>query len=115
MSEINDHVPSSIQIVPILAIGKVHIDVEAPYAVRFTQGKLHKILGFNQGDVLQLVENLAPNKADITAGVENLLIHCDLVDAKASYSNGEQSQILYSVSPPTELLVDRNEQLSENR
>ena len=105
ISEINDHIPSEITIEPILALQKIKITPPANYQVNFRTGSFYGILGFAENTIISAGVNIAPHVADITNGIQAVVVHCDLVNPKYSYHNtgtsGTKSQILYVVSPPS--------------
>ena len=106
LDEINDMVPGAITIEAHMATQKIRIKIDDPnYRVRFYIGELYKIFGFDYQDTLLVGSNIAPHKADITAGIESIIIHSDLVDRHSSYHNngqiGATSNVLYSISPPS--------------
>ena len=85
---------------------KVRVEMGANYTMDFstnanTQG-LASLLGFTgaQQTAPITASTTGNSQANITNGVDSLLIHCSIVDASASYANNLASQILYSVSPP---------------
>lgn len=85
---------------------KVRIELTTGWAVDFstnanTQG-LATLLGFTgaQQTAPIGVSTTGNSRANITNGVDSLLIHCSVVDRSASFANSQSSQILYSVSPP---------------
>ena len=94
-----------ILIEPILALQKIKITLPANYQVNFRTGSFYGILGFAENTIISAGVNIAPHVADITNGIQAVVVHCDLVNPKYSYHNtgtsGAKSQILYVVSPPS--------------
>lgn len=101
IDEINGVIPPEVQVTGINATQRVKVTLQTGYQVRFTATKIHSLLGFNSTDVLTLPSTVSPNKADLTNGIQSIIIHCSLVDTQASYSNGRVSNVLYTVSPPS--------------
>ena len=82
IDEINDKLPTQIQIEPLLALQKIKITMPASHQINFKAGTFFNLLGFNKDTVVNGGENIAPNVADITNGIQSVVVHCDLVDPK---------------------------------
>ena len=80
ISEINDHIPSEITIEPILALQKIKITLPTSYQVNFRTGSFHGIVGFAENTIISAGDNIAPHVADITNGIQAVVVHCDLVN-----------------------------------
>lgn len=92
MTEIYD-----INISPNFSTGKVLIQVTNGYTFDLQLSNLHLLLGFDSIEVT--VTQYGSNLADITRGVDNLLIHLDIIEPSGSYYNALSSDILYTFIP----------------
>ena len=63
----------------------------------FPDNSPYKLLGFNLCEIINAPVNDAPNRADITNGIDNVLIHCELVNDENAFLNGLQSNLLYTI------------------
>lgn len=62
----------------------------------FSGNSLYKILGFEQQIYLyNLGQNIAPNNADVSNGINALSVSCSLVDSRYNFSNSEKNDSLY--------------------
>lgn len=95
-----------IDLVPIIAEGKLRIEITNNYQLDLSIGDLHSLLGFNT--VILTTTTTGPNIVDITRGVDSWSVHCSL--AGGSYDNDIASDILYGFVP----LVERGFAISEN-
>lgn len=108
------HNADHIDIEPNYSTGRVEITLSNDYKVRFDHNLLYKILGFDSDSVLSSNgKHISPHNGDITNGVNDISINCDLV--QSSYSNGNSSSVLYSFvphsSPQSLLVIDPNERV----
>lgn len=76
-----------------LSDGDVSLLLTGGYSVDFTGLEIRKVFGFNS-DVYS-ASTISENKADIRAGVDTILVHCDIIGGN-SYYNGNQSDVIYS-------------------
>lgn len=60
---------------------------------------IHDFLGFDSQIITAEGFTTAENNANITNDINNLMVHCTLVDSRFSYDNGGRSQIIYSLAP----------------
>ena len=97
LGELSDILPSEITISPVFAIQSVRISITGGYSLKFLTGTPYHLLGFNLNQILNSPVNDAPNRADITNGVDNILIHCSLVNDENTFVNGKQANLLYTI------------------
>ena len=69
----------------------------------FPANSPYKLFGFNLNQVITNPVNDAPNRADITNGIDNILVHCDLIDDSNAFVNGRQSNLIYTIGAMTVL------------
>ena len=69
------------------------------YYVDMSYGNIYQNLGFAKQ--LYVASAVGPNQADISNGVTNYLVGCNLVDAGSSIVNGNFSNVIYSYYPTT--------------
>ena len=76
---------------------KVLLNLGAGWRVDFSGNSLYKILGFDQViyDHNLGASNVAPNKADISNGVNSLSVNCSLVDTRWNMANDTKNDSLY--------------------
>ena len=76
---------------------KVLLNLGNDWRVDFSGNSLYKILGFNQViyDYNAGVSNIAPNKADISNGVNALSFNTSLIDTRWNMSNATKNNSLY--------------------
>ena len=70
--------------------------LKANYKIDLTYGELHKLLGFEPG-IIDKDKCESKYKADITRGVDRILIHCSIVGG--TYENSFESDVIYSFVP----------------
>ena len=76
---------------------KVLLNLGAGWRVDFSGNSLYKILGFNQTiyDYNLGNPNVAPNKADISNGINALSVNCSLIDTRYNMANANKNDSLY--------------------
>lgn len=76
---------------------KVLLTLGAGWRVDFSGNSLYKILGFDQiiYDHNLGIANVAPNKADISNGINALSVNTSLVDTRWNMSNSNKNDSLY--------------------
>ena len=74
---------------------RVEVELSNNYQVDFTAGSIRTLLGFDS--IIATVSQSATNLADITRGVNSLVINCSLTDA--GYQNQFSGNGLYSFLP----------------
>jgi hypothetical protein len=76
---------------------KVLLNLGAGWRVDFSGNSLYKILGYNQiiYDYNLGNPNIAPNKADISNGINALSVNCSLVDTRWNMANANKNDSLY--------------------
>jgi len=87
-----------------LSSGYSTIILTNSYTVDFTGLGIRNIFGFNSAVYNASAES--PNKSDINAGVESILVHCDLVRG-SSWVNNVPSDVIYSfkvIAQPNETI-----------
>ncbi len=84
-----------IAITPNYTTLKCDVTISNNFQLDFTTSTLRELLGFTS--VIATVSQSGANPADITRGINSLVIACDIVDG--SYDNGASSSILYSFVP----------------
>jgi len=87
-----------IQLIPNFNTSKVRIVISGGYSVKFNDGNIYQILGFTNGQTVNSTTEGAVH-ADITNGINAVLIRCDLVDSSRSIENGSISDVIYSFFP----------------
>ena len=96
----NGDTPGNITLVPDLTTLKLKIKVNNSYQLDLSKSLIHNVLGFTAQIItsggLEVVATGA-NRVDITNGVNELMLHCSLVDG--SFDNGVSSDIIYSKAP----------------
>ncbi|GFQ77328.1 uncharacterized protein TNCT_399691 [Trichonephila clavata] len=70
--------------------------LESGYSIDFSQGELHKILGFEQRKYDQ-PEETARYLANISRGIDDIHIHCNIIHG--TLYNDRTSDVLYSFTP----------------
>jgi hypothetical protein len=85
----------SISISPNYTTLRAVVSISGTYALDFTQSNLHELLGFTS--IVVSTTQSGANNADITRGVNSLVIKNSLV--KNSYDNGLDSSIIFSFVP----------------
>lgn len=88
-----------------LSDGDVSMILEDGYTVDFTSTPIRRIFGFNAQEYT--VSSISENKADIRFGVDNILIHLNVVSGN-SYYNGNTSDVIFSFSvdaQPNEIII----------
>ncbi|GFT84273.1 uncharacterized protein TNCV_1150641 [Trichonephila clavipes] len=78
------------------ATSRIVLKLEPGYLVDFSQGELHKILGFEQR-IYNQPEETARYLANISRGIDDIHIHCDIIHGTL-YSD-RTSDVLYSFTP----------------
>ena len=98
-SKINDlgYDANNFSIIGDYNILKVLLNLGAGWRVDFSGNSLYKILGFNQiiYDHNLGVANVAPNKADISNGINALSVNCSLIDTRYNMANANKNDSLY--------------------
>lgn len=101
--EINNQVtaygddPTKFNFVPSYVTSKYTLEITAPYEVDLGTGStFYEIVGFSLAQIAApiTVTTLADNIADINRGVNNIYLHCSLVDTQGSYDSGIGTDIL---------------------
>jgi len=87
----------NITISPNFQTLKVRITVSNNYQLDLTTSSLRELLGFSSTIVTTTQEGT--ELADITRGVNSLVLKLNLVDGNSSFSNGASSDIIYSFVP----------------
>lgn len=77
--------------------GHFGVKIEENWSIDFSEGELHKILGFDK-IIYNQTEQIAPFPANISRGVDKIRIHCDLI-VEARYGEESTSRILYQFAP----------------
>lgn len=79
---------------------RVKIIITGGYELDLTQGLLYKLLGGNQAvyDTSGDLEYVA----NVNDSINNLIIHCSILDSGSSYSNSSRSDVLYTFVPSSE-------------
>ncbi len=90
---------NNILLIPNYSTLKVDIELKNNYQLDLTTSQLYKTLGWTSQIVSTQGLNGGINLADISNGVTNYVVHCSIVSASESLSNGEQSDSLYSYVP----------------
>lgn len=80
----------------VLATTRILMKLKPGYAVDFTKSELYKILGF-ESKMYSDLEQTGKYIANISRGIDDIHIHCNIVDG-ALY-NDNFSDILYSFTP----------------
>ncbi|GFW64861.1 uncharacterized protein TNCV_3067181 [Trichonephila clavipes] len=78
------------------ATSRIVLKLEPGYLVDFSQGELHKILGFEQR-IYNQPEETARYLANISRGIDDIHIHCDIIHG--TLYNDRTSDVLYSFTP----------------
>jgi len=87
----------NINFTPNYSTIKVTIELTNTYSLDLTQSKFNELLGWNQGIYNFTGYQDGQNTADITRGINSILIHCDIINQ--SYQNSISSDVLYSFVP----------------
>jgi len=87
-----------ITIVPNINTNRVYAEVVGGYTMKFTDGTLYKLMGWNEDDEITASGD-APNIADFLNGLSSVLIRCDIVDGYASVLDGVASDVITSFFP----------------
>jgi len=90
-------------ITPNINTNRVYMTVTGGFTVKFTDGTLYSLMGFNEDDEITTSGD-APNIADFLNGLSSVLFRCDIVDGYSSLLDGNSSNVLYSffpASPPS--------------
>ncbi|GBM63801.1 hypothetical protein AVEN_262691-1 [Araneus ventricosus] len=102
LSELNEEIKDHYKDKKVPIVFDVHqatsrfvIKLDKGFAVDFREGKLHEILGF-ESKVYDQPKQRGKYIADISKGIDDIFIHCDLV---TSLYNEGTSDILYLFSP----------------
>lgn len=90
---------NNILLIPNYSTLKVDIELKNNYQLDLSTSNLYKTIGWTSQIVSTQGLNAGINLADISNGVTNYVVHCSIVSAIESYSNGEQSDSLYSYAP----------------
>lgn len=85
----------NISITPNYTTGKVNVEVSNSYQLDFTTSLLRELLGFNS--IIVSTTQEGNNLANITRDVNQIQIHCSIVNG--SYSNSSSSDIIYAFVP----------------
>lgn len=115
----NDEVKSQLVFQPNYATLKIQCYLYHGYTLDLSEGLLYKLLGFEATQYSQALTT-APYEADISNGINSILIHCNLV--KNSFINGGETDVIFSTIPqvppgsmitlipqkPIELLLNTN-------
>ena len=86
----------NINISPQIGTLKVKIEVKNSYKVDLSIGNIRNLLGFDAIEVS--ATQVGPSNADITNGVNELHLHCSLINA-GMYKNASTSDIIHSFVP----------------
>lgn len=87
--------------VPSYVTSKYTLEITAPYQVDLGTGStFYESVGFSLAQIAApiTVTTLAANIADINRGVNNIYLHCSLVDTQGSYDSGVGTDILSDLS-----------------
>lgn len=88
----------NINILPNYNTGNCIVQISGGYKLDLSSGNLHSLLGFTASEIT--VTSESPNQVDITNGINNLYIHCSVIDS--SYVNGTgTNDVAYSFVPST--------------
>lgn len=86
-----------INFIPLIAEGRLRIEISNNYQLDLTQGELHTILGFDA--VIIGSTSTGPNGVDITRGIDSWSVHCSIIGG--SYDNSNRADIIYGFVPTT--------------
>ncbi|GFQ65877.1 uncharacterized protein TNCT_136751 [Trichonephila clavata] len=75
---------------------RIVLKLESGCSIDFSQGELHKILGFEQ-KIYDQPEETARYLANISRGIDDIHIHCDIIHG--TLYNVRTSDVLYSFTP----------------
>lgn len=100
LEDIQDFINDHYQGHPPIEITGNHVTFKTMITVKpgfkLNLGKLATLLGFEDKSLVE-GEHLSSHKADITAGINRILIHCSVVGG--SYNNNLPSDVIYSFTP----------------
>lgn len=100
----NGHSGTGISIIPNYSTGKVLLTLEATYQVDFSTSNFYLLLGFSgtqAASVITAASTYGDNVGNINNSVNNILLHCDIVDDEGSISSQNGSDILHTFVPST--------------
>lgn len=92
-----------ISLSPNINTNRVYAKISGGYSIKFNDGTLYSLLGWNENDTVDSSGD-APNIADFTNGINDVLFRCDIVDGYSSIQNGVASDVLqnhYPTSAPS--------------
>lgn len=75
---------------------KLYIELPSGYEIDFTVGKMYKLLGF--APAILSVSQYGTSKVNITNDVNELQLHCSMINA-GMYVNNRASDVMYSFVP----------------
>ena len=85
-------------ITPNINTNRVYMTVTGGFTVKFTDGTLYSLMGFNEDDEITTSGD-APNVADFLNGLSSVLFRCSIVDGYSSLLDGTASDVLGSFFP----------------
>lgn len=86
-----------INFLPNYSTIRLYIEILGAFQLDLTVGNLHTILGFNP--ILITASQYGTANVNITNSVNTMILHCSLVNGIGTFSNGINSDILYSFVP----------------
>jgi len=87
-------------ITPNINTNRVYLTVTGGYTVKFTDGTLYSLMGFEEDDEITASGD-APNIADFLNGLSSVLFRCSVVAGYSSLLDGGASDVIGSFFPAT--------------